>query len=311
MSAKTALPQTEKPQIERAEATNPDAEQQSAADRLLTRLSVRRRTQIAAGVETAVLDVGDGPPLVLLHGPGEFAGVWSPVLGDLVRSHRVVAPDLPGHGASASPADGLSGEWVDHWLDDLITAYCPEPPVLVGRVVGGAIGAAYAAAHPDRLSQLVLVDSLGLAPFDPDPRFGLAMLRFLASSVDRHLRTVHGLLRLRPRHGEGSARRSLDSLRGLRRRPCGEPGSPVRHREHDRPLRAADAACRTRRHPCADKLDLGTRGCRHSAVGRRTRLRTVRVATARHRPCRGRPGARPSGRVRQHPGRGARSRRRP
>jgi pimeloyl-ACP methyl ester carboxylesterase len=182
MSAKTAVPPTEKPQIEKAEVANPNAEQpQSAADRLLTGLSVRRRTQIVAGVETAVLEGGDGPPLVLLHGPGEFAGVWSPVLGDLVRRHRVVAPDLPGHGASASPADGLSGEWVDHWLDDLITAYCPEPAVLVGRVVGGAIGAAYAAAHPDRLAQLVLVDSLGFAPFDPDPRFELAMLRFLAA----------------------------------------------------------------------------------------------------------------------------------
>ena len=54
------------------------------------------------------------------------------------------------------------------------------PPVLVGRVVGGAIAAYFAAAHPDRITHLVLVDTLGLEAFQPDPRFGLAMHRFLA-----------------------------------------------------------------------------------------------------------------------------------
>jgi pimeloyl-ACP methyl ester carboxylesterase len=183
MSAETVIPQTERPPTQRppTEHDDPRTEQtRSAADRLLTGLPVSRRTKTAAGVETAVLEGGDGPTLLLLHGPGEFAGVWSPVLGDLVRGHRVVVPDLPGHGATAAPAGGLTGEWLVHWLDELITASCSDPPVLVGRVVGGAIGAGYAAAHPDRLAQLVLVDSLGLGPFDPDPRFGLAMQRFLA-----------------------------------------------------------------------------------------------------------------------------------
>lgn len=152
---------------------------ESARRRLLAGLPVQERIITAAGVDTTVLEGGEGPPMVLLHGPGEFAGAWSPVLAGLVRTHRVVAPDLPGHGASTAPTDGMTREWVDRWLDELISASCAEPPVLVGRVVGGAIAAIHAAAHPDRLSQLVLVDTSGLDTFDPDPRFGLAMHRFL------------------------------------------------------------------------------------------------------------------------------------
>ena len=154
---------------------------ESVRTSLLAGLPVQERAVGAADIDTAVLSGGDGPPMVLLHGPGEFAGVWSPVLNELVHSYLVIAPDLPGHGASAAPTAGMTRGWVNRWLDELISATCAEPPVLVGRVVGGAIGAAYAAAHPDRLSQLVLVDTTGLETFDPEPRFGLARHRFLAN----------------------------------------------------------------------------------------------------------------------------------
>ena len=153
---------------------------ESARGRLLAGAPVAERIVVAAGVDTAVLEGGDGPPLLLLHGPGESAAVWLTVLGDLVRTHRVVAADLPGHGASAAPAYAMHQDWIDSWLDDLIAATCATPPVLVGRVVGGAIAASFAAAHPDRLTHLVLVDTMGFEAFQPDPRFGLAMHRFLA-----------------------------------------------------------------------------------------------------------------------------------
>ena len=153
---------------------------ESARGRLLAGAPVEERMVVAAGVDTAVLEGGAGQPLLLLHGPGESAVVWLPVLGDLVRAHRVVAADLPGHGASAAPAYAMHQDWIDSWLDDLIAATCATPPALVGRVVGGAIAAYFAAAHPDRLTHLVLVDTMGFEAFQPDPRFGLAMHRFLA-----------------------------------------------------------------------------------------------------------------------------------
>jgi pimeloyl-ACP methyl ester carboxylesterase len=148
-------------------------------EQLLARSSATDTTITVAGVTTAVLQAGDGSPMVLLHGPGEFGGTWLPVLDDLAATHRVIAPDLPGHGASEAPDGGIDPAYLATWLDELIIATCPVPPVLVGRVVGGAIAAEFAARHPDRISELVLVDTMGLAPFEPDPRFGLALHRFL------------------------------------------------------------------------------------------------------------------------------------
>jgi pimeloyl-ACP methyl ester carboxylesterase len=158
-------------------------------ERLLAGLPVAERRYEAAGVSTAVLEGGDGPPVVLLHGPGEFAADWIPVLPELVRDHRVIVPDLPGHGASLAGDGELTVGRVLHWLDELLARTCPQPPLLVGRLVGGAIAARYAAAQvagPRRpLAGLVLVDSTGLAPFAPDPRFGLALHRHLAAPTER------------------------------------------------------------------------------------------------------------------------------
>lgn len=133
-----------------------------------------------AGVETSVLVGGSGVPMVLLHGPGENAAAWLPVLDALVETHQVIVPDLPGHGGSGLPGGTLERTWVDSWLEALMAETCSQPPVLVGRVTGGALAARFVAAHPDSVKQLVLVDTTGLVPFDPDPRFGLALERYFA-----------------------------------------------------------------------------------------------------------------------------------
>ena len=87
-----------------------------------------------AGVSTAVLEGGDGPPMVLLHGPGEFAAQWLPVIPTWCGTHRVIAPDLPGHGASAAPAEPTRRRpGARAGSSELIEATCPAPPVLVGR----------------------------------------------------------------------------------------------------------------------------------------------------------------------------------
>ena len=74
---------------------------------LLAGLPVSERRVTVAGVSTAVLEGGDGPPLVLLHGPGAFAAHGGTVLPELAGDHRVIAPDLPGHGAVGAP----DGRW--------------------------------------------------------------------------------------------------------------------------------------------------------------------------------------------------------
>ncbi len=153
--------------------------------RLLAGVPVDDRRLELAGIRTAVLVGGEGPPIVLLHGPGESAVNWRWVIPELLATHRVIAPDLPAHGSTESPSDGLDATGVLAWLDDLIECTCDSPPALVGHVLGGAIAARFAIEHVDRLGRLVLVDSLGLARFRPAPRFALGLARFAARPSDR------------------------------------------------------------------------------------------------------------------------------
>jgi pimeloyl-ACP methyl ester carboxylesterase len=107
------------------------------------------------------------------------------IIPDLVRTHRVISPDLPAHGASEVPDGRLDAERVLDWLGELIDSTCPGPPTLVGHVLGGSIAARFAINSGDRLSRLILVDTLGLAPFRPSPRFALTMVGFLARPNER------------------------------------------------------------------------------------------------------------------------------
>jgi pimeloyl-ACP methyl ester carboxylesterase len=152
----------------------------TARETLLADLPVTERRLHLAGVSTAVLEGGDGPPMVLLHGPAEFAATWLRVLPRLARTCRLIVPDLPGHGASRVDEGVLDVERVLRWLDELIGETCAAPPVLVGRTGGGAVAARWAAQPRRRIAGLVLVDTLGLVPFEPEPRFGLAVHRYLA-----------------------------------------------------------------------------------------------------------------------------------
>jgi pimeloyl-ACP methyl ester carboxylesterase len=154
-------------------------------ERLLAGVPVAERVRKPAGISTATLEGGDGPPVILLHGPGESAVKWMRILPGLVEAHRVIAPDLPAHGGTAVPDTPLTADRVLGWLDALIDETSRTPPALVGHVLGGAIAARFAIARPDRLSRLVLVDSLGLARFRPDPRFALTMFSFLTRPSER------------------------------------------------------------------------------------------------------------------------------
>ena len=163
-----------------------------ARQRLLAGAPVTERRLDLAGVSTAVLEGGDGPPVVLLHGQGGWSGMWLPVIADLVTTHRVVAPDLPGLGASEVPDGPPDAAGVLAWLGDLIERTCPEPPALVGASLGASIAARFAIAHPDRLSRLVLASAGSLARFRPAPGVVLAMIRFVARPSER---THRGFLR--------------------------------------------------------------------------------------------------------------------
>ncbi len=117
---------------------------------LLEELPVDEHQIDLAGISTAVLIGGDGPPVILLHGPGETSLWWMRVIPILVKTHQVIVPDLPGHGSSKVDSNKLDTNLVFDWFSDLIKQTCPSPPIVAGNIIGGSIAARYAVRRTDR-----------------------------------------------------------------------------------------------------------------------------------------------------------------
>lgn len=118
------------------------------------------------------------PPgtVVMLHGFGSAAVHWWPVIGALRQSvRRVVLPDLPGHGFSDMPLEGLAPPTLRAGLLESLDERLHEPAVLVGNSMGGLAAIEYALARPERVRGLVLM-SPGGAPMTPE-----ALSRFVDS----------------------------------------------------------------------------------------------------------------------------------
>ena len=153
---------------------------QSPRQQLLAALPVRERRLELAGISTAMLQGGEGPPVVLLHGPMGYAAHWMGVIPGLAQTHTVIAPDLPGHGASQTGDGALDASRVLAWLGALIERTCATPPVLVGQLLGGAIALRFAIERGGLLERLVLIDTFGLAPLRLAPAFGQALMQYQA-----------------------------------------------------------------------------------------------------------------------------------
>jgi pimeloyl-ACP methyl ester carboxylesterase len=123
---------------------------------LLAGLAVTERRLDLDGVSTTVLEGGDGPPLILLHGAIECGGaVWAPVVARLAATRRLVIPDLPGLGES-EPMRRLDALSFARWLRALLRQAGDERPDLVAHSLGGSLAARFAAEHGDSLRRVVV-----------------------------------------------------------------------------------------------------------------------------------------------------------
>jgi pimeloyl-ACP methyl ester carboxylesterase len=137
----------------------------AARERLLAGLPVEERRLEVAGVSTAVLEGGDGPPLVLLHGGAECGGAyWAPVIAQLAEHHRLVVPDLPGVGESA-PLARMDAEAFEDWFAALLRLTCEEEPALVAHSLLGNFAARFATRNGDLLRRLVIYGSPGVGSY--------------------------------------------------------------------------------------------------------------------------------------------------
>jgi len=130
-----------------------------------------RRVRWSQG-ETQVLELGAGPPLLLVHGAMSDACVWVPILPELARQHRVFAVDLPGHGL-ADPFDYTAVDMLEvagAFLRDIVDALGLRTANIAANSMGGLWSVLFAIDAPDRVSRLALVGApLGVNLSLPTP----------------------------------------------------------------------------------------------------------------------------------------------
>ncbi len=121
-----------------------------------------RRIEID-GANVSYCEIGEGPPIVFVHGLGGCWENWLENIPHFACSHRVVALDLPGFGDSPMPPWDTTipnyGKLVDEFCRRLNLHQC----VLVGNSMGGFITAEAAIAQPDWVERLVLVSAAGIS----------------------------------------------------------------------------------------------------------------------------------------------------
>lgn len=127
------------------------------------------------GVDIAWIDTGPPPsdagqpPLVLIHGLSSHMGYWEYQVPVLARTHRVLAVDLPGYGASGRPDAPYTPPWYADLLATWMETVGLTRAILVGHSMGGQISLTLALRHPEKVDRLVLAAPAGLETFAPGP----------------------------------------------------------------------------------------------------------------------------------------------
>jgi len=121
------------------------------------------RDVTASGVRLRVVEAGSGSPVILIHGLFVDHTSWDLVMPELAETFRVVAPDLPGFGASEKPPPSRFPYGIDAFAEAIADLYAGlelGPAAVVGHALGGAVALTLAARHPELVSRLALIDSL-------------------------------------------------------------------------------------------------------------------------------------------------------
>jgi 3-oxoadipate enol-lactonase len=129
-----------------------------------------------------------GSPVVLLHGLGSSAADWRFQRHALSAAHRVIVPDLRGHGRSPRGSRPLTVEAMAGDVAALLDALRAPPAHVVGLSLGGCVGLVLALDHPARVRSLTLVNAF--ARLSVDARGALRGAARLALLACAPMRTV-------------------------------------------------------------------------------------------------------------------------
>jgi pimeloyl-ACP methyl ester carboxylesterase len=111
------------------------------------------------GAELHYITSGHGPTVILLHGYAEMSRMWRPIIPRLAERFTVIAPDLPGIGDSAIPANGLDMKSAAIRIHSLARSLNVQKASVVGHDIGLMVAYAYAAQFPAEVEKLVVMDA--------------------------------------------------------------------------------------------------------------------------------------------------------
>lgn len=120
-----------------------------------------RYTQVD-GLRTRYWEMGEGPPLVLVHGLGASVEIWERNIGALSEAHHVYAPDLLGYGRTEKPEIDYTLEAFVDFVVAFMDAMALSRADLLGHSLGGAIVLRLAIEHPERVDRLVVADGAAI-----------------------------------------------------------------------------------------------------------------------------------------------------
>ena len=128
------------------------------------------------GARLAYAVGGNGPPLVLVHGLGGTIENWRALAPALAQRHRVLVPDLPGHGASSPLAEASHVDALAHAVLAITDAEAAGNAVWVGHSLGGVVAIRAAVLRPDAVRGLVLAAAAGIGSTSRTAQVTLAVL---------------------------------------------------------------------------------------------------------------------------------------
>ena len=108
--------------------------------------------------------MGEGPPVLLIHGITSSSRTWKSIMPRLAEKHTVIAPDLLGHGRSAKPQGDYSLGAYASGARDLLVALDSPKVTVVGHSLGGGIAMQFCYQFPEHTARLALVDTGGIGP---------------------------------------------------------------------------------------------------------------------------------------------------
>lgn len=136
-----------------------------------------QRWVTVGGQQVNVIEMGDGSPIVFVHGLSGSWPNWLEQLPVFASSHRVIAVDLPGFGHSPMPHEQITIAGYARTLDGLLDALGVDAATLVGNSMGGFISAELAIGYPQRVERLVLVSAAGIGTYQrPDVMRAIPLL---------------------------------------------------------------------------------------------------------------------------------------